>query len=59
MLGFGVHPIQQACGQAEISDSGSALKSSFLLQSDFKQMIENFDHVADANASEAEEGVEA
>lgn len=59
MLGFGVHPIQQACGQSEYSNSEIDLASSFLIQSDLKHLIEEFDDVADGSAPDAREGVDA
>jgi len=59
MLGFGVHPIQQACGKQDLDGQSDPLASSFLLQSDLKHMIEEFDDVADGAAPEAREGVEA
>ena len=59
MLGFGVHPIQQACGQSKNSNSKPDLASSFLIQSEFKHLIEEFDDVAEGSAPDAREGVDA
>lgn len=57
MLGFGVHPIQQACGQPELSAPKPDLESSYLIQSDLKHLIEEFDDVAECRAPDAREGV--
>ena len=59
MLGFGVHPLQQACGKDVLDGGQSSAPSSFLLQSDLKHLIEEFEHVAEPSAAVAEEGVDA
>ena len=59
MLGFGVHPIQQACGQSELSDPKPDLAPSFLIQSDLKHLSEKFDDAVDGAAPDAREGVDA
>lgn len=59
MLGFGVHPIQQACGKDNFSDLAIPIPSSNLLSSEHKQLIAEFDSAADGESDLAREGVEA
>ena len=59
MLGFGVHPIQQACGKDDFSSSSSPTPSPNLLSSEHKHLIAEFDDVADLTKDKAREGVEA
>lgn len=59
MLGFGIHPIQQACGKVDFEDTTSPKSRSILLGSEHKHLIAEFDDVAAHSDEAAQEGVEA
>ncbi|MEL6824778.1 MAG: hypothetical protein AAFN91_00915 [Pseudomonadota bacterium] len=59
MLGFGVHPIQQACGKQPLQSSTSTQSNSHLLYSGDTQFQIQMDDVVDLEEVSAHEGVEA
>ena len=57
-LGFGVHPIQQACGKDSKNASKPALSKEDMIHSDFELPEEFIKRFAQLETDEAEEGLE-
>jgi|GEM_PF-3409430 len=57
-LGYGVHPIQQACGKDNLRSNAPPINPPFLLNSEHKNLITEFDDVVGLSKDATREGVE-